>query len=209
MTIATLANLENQVKSFLHRADLLDTVGASNVDNLIELGEVWLFRHARTADMEATLSGTIDSNGELAVPTGYLALKHARIAASPTNPLLMRPSHWIYQTYPNRSAGGTPQYIARDGAVFIFGCYPTGTPTVAGRYYAKPTSIKTSDNAVFVANPDLYLFAALAEAEAFVKNDARVSMWIQRRMSILSDVNELHDEGQTGTGMAVRPDAYA
>lgn len=196
MTISTYSDLQNQVKSFLHRASLLDAVGADNVPDLIRLGEIFLFRKARTPEMEATLSGQIDGSGNLAVPSDYAALKHARVSGSPSYPLKMRPTRWIMEAYPLRSADGVPQFIGRDGASFIFGPYPDSTYTVTGVYYAKPTTIASSANSLFTANPDSYLYAALAEAEAYIKNDKRISLWIAKRDGILADMNGEADEGR-------------
>lgn len=204
MSLATYADLQNQVKSFLHRASILDAVGADNVPDLIRLGELWLFRHARTAEMEATLSGQMDGSGNLAVPADYAALKHARVAVTPTRSLKMRATRWILERYPLRSADGVPEFIGRDGSSFIFGPFPDSTYTVAGVYYAKPTSIVSSANSLFVANPDLYLYAALAEAEAYIKNDKRIMLWAAKRQAILKDVNGEADEGRYDD-MAVEP----
>lgn len=204
MSLSTYSDLQNQVKSFLHRASLLDAVGADNVPDLIRLGEIFLFRKARTAEMEATLSGQIDGSGNLAVPSDYAALKHARISGSPTYPLKMRPTRWIMEAYPLRSADGVPQFIGRDGSSFIFGPYPDSTYTVLGVYYAKPTTIATSANSLFTANPDAYIYAALAEAEAYIKNDKRITLWIAKRDGILADMNGEADEGRYDD-MAVVP----
>lgn len=204
MSLTTYANLQNQVKSFLHRASLLDAVGADNVPDLIRLGELWLFRKARAPEMEATLSGQIDGSGNLAVPSDYAALKHARLSASPTVPLKMRATRFILEYYPLRSAQGRPHFIGRDGSSFIFGPFPDSTYTVNGVYYAKPTTIASSANSLFTANPDLYLYASLAEAEVYIKNDKRVGLWIGKRDSILKDINDEADEGRYDD-MAVEP----
>jgi hypothetical protein len=188
MAISTLAHLQNQVRSFLARAQILDTVGADNVTELIVLGEKWLFRKARTRQMEQALNVTI-SSGVATLPTDYRDLKHARIDGSPTRYLKLRPSRWIMESYPLRSADGKPFYIGVDGANFIFGPYPDSGYTVLGIYYAAPTSVESTANSLFTAHPDLYLFAALAEAEAYVKNDKRVALWIAKRDAILRDVN--------------------
>ena len=196
MSLSTYANLQNQVKSFLHRASLLDAVGSDNVPDLIRLGEIFIFRKVRAPEMEATLSGQIDASGNLTVPSDYAALKHARISGAPTTPLKMRSTRWILEQYPLRSADGVPSYIGRDGSVFIFGPYPDSSYTVNGVYYAKPTSIASSANSLFVANPDVYLYAALAEAEAYIKNDKRIALWIAKRDSIVADINGEADEGR-------------
>lgn len=196
MSLTTYAALQNQVVSFLHRASLLDAVGADNVPDLIRLGEIFIFRKVRAPEMEATLSGQIDGSGLLAVPSDYAALKHARISASPTRPLKMRATRWILEKYALRSADGVPQFIGRDGSSFIFGPFPDSTYTVLGVYYAKPTSVASSSNSLFVANPDVYLYAALAEAEAYIKNDKRIALWIAKRDSIVADINGEADEGR-------------
>ena len=196
MSLDTYADLQNQVKSFLHRASLLDAVGADNVPDLIRLGEVFLFRKVRAPEMEATLSGQIDGNGQLAVPSDYAAIKHARISRSPSVPLKMRPTRWIMESYNLRSSGGIPHYIGRDGASFIFGPYPDSQYTVLGVYYAKPTSIQSSANSLFVANPDLYLYAALAEANAYVKNSNWIMLWEGKRDRAIRDINNEADEGR-------------
>lgn len=205
MSLQTHADLQNQVKSFLHRASLLDAVGSDNVPDLIRLGELWIFRKVRAPEMEATLSGQIDgSAGLMSVPSDYAALKHARISNTPSRPLKMRPTRWILERYPLRSADGVPQFIGRDGSSFIFGPFPSSSYTVAGVYYAKPTTIASSANAVFLANPDVYLYAALAEAEAYVKNDKRIMLWVAKRDQIAADINGEADEGRYDD-MAVEP----
>lgn len=205
MSLDTYPALQNQVKSFLHRASLLDAVGSDNVPDLIRLGELWLFRKARTPEMEATLSGQIDgTTGALAVPSDYAALKHARLTTSPSVALKMRATRWIMEKYPLRSANGRPNFIGRDGSSFIFGPFPDSAYSVAGVYYAKPTSIQSSANTLFLANPDAYLYSALAEAEAYVKNDKRIALWISKRESIIADINGEADEGRYDD-MAVEP----
>jgi hypothetical protein len=196
MSLDTYASLQNQVKSFLHRASLLDAVGSDNVPDLIRLGEIFLFRKVRAPSMEATLSGQIDGSGLLSVPSDYASLKHARISRTPTASLKMRPTRWILENYPLRSADGVPQFIGRDGSSFIFGPFPDSTYTVLGVYYAKPTTIQLSANNLFSANPDAYLYAALAEAEAYIKNDKRIALWVLKRDGIVKDINGEADEGQ-------------
>jgi hypothetical protein len=110
----------------------------------------------------------------------------------------------IYADYPLRSSSGTPVSIAREGSNFIFGPYPSTTETIGGIYYAKPTSIATSDNALFLANPDLYLFAALCEAAPYLKDDPRIVIWEAKFAQILEDIaKEDAAESASGGGMTV------
>ena len=58
----------------------------------------------------------------------------------------------------------------------------------------------SSANALYLANPDLYLFSALAEAEPFLKNDKRISLWMAKRDAILMDVNGEDDKARFSGG---------
>ena len=69
---------------------------------------------------------------------------------------------------------------------------------------AQPTSVIPSANTLFTDTPDLYLFAALAETEPFLKNDKRVPLWIAKRDAILFDVNKQDAASRFADGMAVR-----
>ena len=202
MAISTLAELKTQVKSFLMRANILDVDAADNIENIILLGEKWIFRNARAREMETALSFTIAS-GEGTVPTDYRALKHARISTSPSRFLRQRKPQWIYESYPLRSSDSKPFFIGEDGLTFVLGPYPDSNYAVAGYYYAALTSIITSANALFTAHPDLYLFASLAEAEVYIKNDKRLPLWIAKRDAILRDVNMETQEGEQGQAMEV------
>jgi hypothetical protein len=197
MSISNYAELQTAVSNWLKRSDL-----SSYTPDLILLGEKWIFRHARVREMETALSVNI-SSGVAAVPGDFIALKHARVSGTPATPLEIRPASWIYAAYPNRGEGALPQFIGVDGSSFIFGPAP-GSYSVLGTYYASLTSIQSSANALFTACPDLYLFAALCEAEPFLKNDARVALWTAKRDATLMDINNQTKESRQGDAMAVR-----
>lgn len=205
MALTTYAQLQNAVLSFTHRSAITDAVSADMIPDLIRLGELWIFRKAQTREMETALSVTL-SSGIGTIPTDYTGLKHARIDGSPTRYLRQMPSAWIYENYPLRSSDTKPSYIAVDGSQFIFGPFPDSDYTVKGIYYAKPTTIASSANALFLANPDLYIYAAICAAEPYLKNDKRLPMWMAMRNQIMDDVNEETDEDEYGGGsLEVRP----
>jgi hypothetical protein len=196
MSIGTYAELQTAVSNWMHRSDL-----ATFIPDLILMGEKWIFRNARTRDMETALNVTI-SSGIASVPADFVALKSARISGSPNVALRVRPASWIYSQYPNRSNGSIPSFIAVEGSTFIFGP-SAGGYTVLGTYYARLASVQSSANALFVANPDLYLFATLCEAEPFLKNDKRMPLWMAKRDQILNDVNSEDKESRQGDAMEV------
>lgn len=201
MSLTTYAQLKTAVAAWL---DVSSTDLTSTIDDLVTVGETRIFREARTRDMETALSSTI-TTGVIALPTSYVALKFAYIDGSPTQRLERRSAEWIYQKYPQRSAEGKPQFIAREGSNFIFGPFADSGYLVKGRYYMRLAALSGSVNALFTANPDLYLFAALAESEPLIGRDARVPLWEQKYQRILAEVNsEDRQEDASGGALQMR-----
>ena len=107
--------------------------------------------------------------------------------------------------FPTRSSTGKPSYIAREGSNFIFGPYPDSAYTIKGIYYAKLTALSDSNTTNwFTSNaPDLLLWAALCEAEPFLKNDERIMLW-QSKYDMAKEAiqREERDEQFSGGGLA-------
>lgn len=202
MAITTFAELKTAIAGWL---DVSATDLSSQIDDLITVGEKRIFREARTRDMETALSSAI-SSGVLALPASYVALKFVYINTAPIQVLERRSAEWLYANYGYQSGSGIPTYIARDGTNFIFGPYPDSTYTVKGTYYARLTAISGSGvNALFTANPDLYLMACLAEAEMILGRDPRIAIWDAKYQRILADVNgEDKTEDQSGSHLQIR-----
>ena len=199
MAITTYTQLQTAVGNWLHRADL-----STYIPDLIMLGEERIMREVRSRDMETAFSDTIAS-GVIALPTAYLELKYATVGSSTKIFLKRTSAESIYSKYPLRQAEGEPRFIAREGSNFIFGPYPDSGYTISGVYYQDIGPVSSSDHALFTNNPDLYLFAALAETEAFIKNDPRVALWEAKYEKIKASVNGLRDrEDASGGGLMIR-----
>lgn len=198
MAITTYAELQTAVSNWLHRSDL-----GSIIPDLIMLGEKRIFREIRARIMETALSDTIAS-GVIALPSDYLELKFAYVDGSPVKLLQRTSPTALLQKYPLRSSTSKPFLIARQGTNFIFGPYPDSTYTIKGIYYAQPTGIATSANSLFTNNPELYLFAALLEAEPYMKNDNRVMLWQAKYDQIKDQINSYEkQEAGSGSGLQV------
>lgn len=200
MAITTLATLKSSLANWIRRDDL-----TPYLEDLIQMGEKYLFRKIRVPEMETSFTDTI-SSGTVSVPTGFLGWKWVSLSGSPSRFLKVRPASFIIEKYPLRSSAGQPFFIARDGSTFIFGPYADSAYTVVGTYWQQPTTVLASANAVFVANPDAYLFACLSELEAFVKNDKRVGMWMSKRDQIIRDINNQGKDSELDSTMAVSVD---
>ncbi len=173
MTISTYDELVTAVGSWIKRSDL-----TASIPDFVRVGELRIYRDLRIRAMETALNSAIAS-GVVAVPSGYVAMKHAYIDGTPVQKLQRKDAEWVYQNYPVRSTSGKPKFFAREADNFIFGPYPDDGYTVKGIYYKRLTALSTGNQSNwFTENaPDLLLWAALVEAEPFVMNDARTALW--------------------------------
>lgn len=200
MAITTSAELQTAICNWLDIAS--GNFATSQLTDLVMLGEKWIMRNVRNEDMESTFSGTIAS-GVIAAPTGFAGLKHAYVDGSPVKPLITKTAQQIYQNYPVRSADAKPAWIGYDAGNLIFGPYPDSAYTIKGTYYKRQGPLSSGTYALFTNNPDLFLFAALAESEAVFGRDNRIPLWTQKRDAIASAVNRDAFGIYAGGGLAM------
>lgn len=173
MSIASYSDLKSLIARRLKRNDLTDYI-----PDYIRFAEARIYRELRVRQMETALSSAIAS-GVIAVPSGYLDLKHAYINGTPVQKLQRKDAEWIYQNYPTRSSDSQPKFIAREGESFIFGPYPDSAYTVKGIYYKKLDALSDSNtsNWLITDAPDLILWASLIEAQIDIHQDDRIPLW--------------------------------
>lgn len=196
MAITTYAELKTAVTSWM---DITASDISTKIDDLVTIAEKRIHREAFSRDTEVALSGTV-SSGVVAVPSDYIKLKFAYIDGTPVQKLERRTAEWIYAEYGTRSANGRPKYIGRQASNFIFGPYPDSAYSVIGVYYGKPGTLSSAVYNLFTNNPDLFLFACLAESELLVGRDARIATWEAKYNKILNDVNLLAKTEESSGG---------
>jgi len=198
MSLSTYSDLQTSVANWLHRSDM-----TTIISDLILLGETRIFREIRCKPMESTLSVTIAS-GVAAVPSDYIDIKSAYVSGTTAQTLRRATVDYIYTNYPTRSSDAKPKHMAREGSNFIFGPYPDSSYTIAGIYYAQPTSIQTTANTLFTTYPDLYLFASLCEAAPYMKNDDRIMIWEGKYEAIKESIRQKEfSEESSGGGLEI------
>lgn len=197
-SITTYAQLKTAISSWTKRDDL-----TSYLDDIISMAELWIYRNARVREMEGTLSITIASSVGT-VPSDFIAGKTPTVSVNGVVKKL-RPASadWILSQYPVRPSSEVPEFYAVQGSTMIFGP-AAGSYTVGGTYYKNLGDVASSAHALFLAYPDLYLWASLAEASMFMKNDQRGALWTAKRDLVLEDINKQAKESRTGDGMAVQ-----
>lgn len=201
MSIATYADLQTAVASWLHRSDL-----ASNIPDFITLADNRINSDLRCRQMETSMASTIAA-GVLAVPANYIELKDSYISSTmPYANLDRKTAEWIYEKYPYRVADNQPRFIGREGSNFIFGPFPDSNYIVTLVYYNRFAPLSSAVNSIFSAYPGLWLFAALCEAAPFLKNDNRVAMWEGKYKYLFNLIQkESDDEFLSGAVLAMVP----
>lgn len=198
MTISTHSELKTALASWTKRADL-----TNYLDDLVMAGEKWIMRNVRATEMETALSVAISGTGIATAPTGFLGLKNSYVDGSQTQKLYVMSMAQLLEKYPLRASSSKPKFIAYDAGSFHFGPFPDSTYTIKGTYYKRQGPLSSAVYDLFTNNPDLFLFAALAETEPFIKNDKRVPLWTAKRDGIANAINAEAQGISYAGGMAI------
>jgi hypothetical protein len=176
--------LTQAIIDFSHRDDL-----APFIDYYIQFGEQRIYRDIFLQNMgsgieamEEALTGAISGvGGTLAVPADYLSLKAMQVVdeAGDVITLDFKDPQWIYDNYPQRTAIGIPQFVARDLGNFIFGPSPDAGYTIQGTYYSQASVLTAANGVTWMTSecPDVLLAACMLEVGPFMKDAAQIEMW--------------------------------
>ena len=174
MAITTYSELQTAVANWLNRQDL-----TSRIPEFIALAEAGFNRSLRVIDMETRDSGT-SSDGTVPVPTDWLETRTLRLS-SPTNgqQLLEYASEQQWDDLETQGLTGTTRYYTIINGEFQVLPTPSSSVTYIHRYYAKIPALSDSNttNWLLTKSPDLYLYASLLAAEAYLKDDERLPIW--------------------------------
>ena len=168
MTIATYAELQTAVASWLHRSDLTLVI-----PDFIRLAEERLNNDlkARLQVTKGTVAATA-GNAYITLPTGVQEIMRVEVQASPVRVLTPMSADQLSTEYPDDSSG-LPSNYAVIGDELQFGLIPDSAYDIGIVYRAKlPALASNSTNWLLTANPSCYLYAALMSAAPYIADDA-------------------------------------
>jgi len=168
----TWAELQASLAEWLNRSDL-----TAKIPELIAFAERRFNRVIIVPEREAVATATM-SGERLAVPTDFWQLRSLyldtdpRVALQQVSPSVLR-SEYAWQTT------GKPQVFAIIDEQFVFGPAPDDTYAIEIDYYATIPALGASQttNWLLTKHPDIYLYGALLQAEAYLMNDNRLGLW--------------------------------
>ena len=174
MAIDSYTTLQTAVANWLDRDDLTD-----RIPEFISLAEARFNRDLRIRAMETKqTASTVANQRNYALPTGYLQMRNFQVNVTPVR-VLEYVTPEIYDRLYGSTANGIPVYYTLLANEIQLGPIPDSVMTVEMTFYKifDALSGTTPTNWVLTNAPDVYLYAALMEAEAFLVNDARLPTW--------------------------------
>ena len=179
--ITNYDELKAAVISWLKRNDLI-----SQTENFIQLAEGHFNRTVRAAEMTARAQIIVDSEF-IALPDDLLSLKELHIEGKTEQTI-----DYITPQIMSKELGGGLYYTIIDGQIKL---YPTPTPEKPIQleliYVQKisPLSDTNPSNWLLENHPDIYLNAALAQAEWYLENLDKAMFWEQKTNSYIEKLN--------------------
>lgn len=186
MAIDTYANLQASIASFLNREDL-----TAQIPDFISLAEAKFNRELRVNAMMAREVTTVTSD-YVELPSDWLQNISAFIT-SPTNTYsaLRYINTEEYNDLRNDGLTGTSRMYTIINNNMLLLPAPTSSTTIEIIYYKKIPSLSgvLATNWLLDRSQDLYLYASLIQAEAYLQNDERISLWAAAVERIIADMN--------------------
>jgi hypothetical protein len=194
MALASYTDLQTQVGNWLARSDL-----APFVPDFITLFECAAARKLKVRLQEATVTLT-PTSGAATLPSDYLGYRRVTYTGSPNHELdYVAPPTWS-SLYPADGAAGTAISFTIEGNNLRVG--PSDNAALTFDYFQKTPAVSGALNWLYTNHPDAYLFGALCEANAFMKNPTNAALWKARRDEVFQEIAMLDfNERQ---GMSVR-----
>ena len=183
MAITNYAELQAAVSNWLHRADL-----TTIIPDFISLAEADINGRLRVRGMETSTAVTATGGTRaIALPSGWLQGRRAYIDTNPIQHLEYLSPQDYWSRYVSTESG-LPKCHTIEGENMLLGPIPDSGRVVQMLYYARPSPLSVDVNAMFTANPDLYLYGALVAAEPYLKNDRRMPLWRAQYDAIIARV---------------------
>jgi hypothetical protein len=174
MAFTSYSSLKTTIASYLARSDL-DAV----IPDFIQLAEIRLQRELRIRQMlsvaQASTTGGVSTVG---LPSDFLEMRDIHVVANPIRGMSYEAPNSFYRNTRSTESGVPNAYtvLASDMQLSPI---PDSAYVLQMLYYVKPALLSsTNPSNVFLANaPDALLYGALGEAEPYLMNDARLSVW--------------------------------
>jgi hypothetical protein len=202
MSITNYSELKTAVENWLDRSDLTD-----RIPEFIELAEYRIRRLLKSRGIEGRAYTPLVSGQEYyQLPSDYVSCRNIQINSNPITKLEYRTPEQIDSEYPT-SYTGTPAVFTIIGEEIQIKPIPNMTNNLEISYYKEVTALSDSNttNWTITNAPELLLFGALIEAEAYLINDPRIPIWKSSFDEAMSFLNGRENQGRySGSNLQIR-----
>jgi hypothetical protein len=194
MAISTYAELQTAISNHLHRSDL-----TSRIPEFISIAEARLGREVRSRLQEVRVTASADDY--MSVPSDYLVMRNVFLTASGRRFKLQSiGADALIEMFPSTTSG-RPTHYAIIGDELALGPSPDSGYTVEMWYYKRLAALSSAVNSLFTSNPDLYLYASLAAAGPYVRDQKQLLLWETLYEKVKAQVNMNEEQGRYGAGL--------
>jgi len=203
MALTTYAELQTTIANFLDRTDLTATI-----PDFIAMAEASFNRTIRQPQMITKNDSFSISSQYTTLPTDTLEIIRIVVDVQPVITLEYLTPEEISERRVGLSGTGKPYYFTVVGGTtnqLEVLRSPDDTYTTSIVYYTKIAALSDSatSNWLLTNHPDIYVYGTLAEAEPYLKDDERVSLWLSLLEKALGDLR-LQGEREMHSGSSLR-----
>jgi hypothetical protein len=196
MPLQTYSDLTTAIGNWLQRSDL-----AALTPNFVQLFEAAANRRLRVRQQEATAALT-PAGGVVALPSDYLAWRRLTWTGNPRQELGYVEPSWLQAAYPDLPTDSPRAFTIEGGNIKTMPLDPGNIALELVYFQQIPALAANSTNWLMSQHPDLYLFGALTEAQAYTVNAETAALWKARRDELFDEIEKLSNKSR-GAG-AVR-----
>lgn len=203
MAIANYADLQTSIANWLKRSDL-----AAIIPDFITLAEARVARDLRLRKqvVNTTLSTVAGTQG-VTLPSDFLEAENLTLSnTNPPGSLSVVTPEILDRKFPEAYVTGQPRVYTVVGDEILFGPTPDAVYAVSLTYYQRFAALSASStNWLLTNHPNVYLFAALAEASGYLFNDERIPTWEAKYQADVRSLQQVDDAAlRSGSAMRVR-----
>ena len=180
------AQVREKVRLLVEGDDIGTTFSTDTLDLIISMAENRVYRNLRSDTMHVASAALNATSNVLAIPADLMELQRIVVGGKDVELTDM----WrVQQLIDGGSGGSDTLYAAQRGPDFVF--YPAidDTTDIYLYYYGKPSALALGENTTYTRYPELFLYAAVAEASPYLGEDSRAPMWEAKFAQALQDAN--------------------
>ena len=200
MALDTYTNLQIEIALWLNRQDLV-----AQIPTFVRLLEAQVESDPKMRVREMIVRAVATTELEFTLlPTDFLALHNIQLNTSPrVTPLYAATMAEVDEVRKANPQGGTPTRFCIVGSSIELAPVPTEEVQVEITYYQRIPALNDTTqttNWMLDRHPGLYLYGSLLQAEPYLKNDERITVWLAAYQGLVDNIDLSNEQATKGKG---------